>query len=116
MTPNLSCLATLVVAVLVAAGRCASAGDLEPVASDAVGDALCATITASATANKLPIGFFTRLIWKESSLRIDVTSPAGAQGIAQFMPGTAAARGLADPFDPDAALPEAAKLLAEFST
>jgi Transglycosylase SLT domain/SPOR domain len=116
MTTKFSCLAVLVVAMLVVAGRCANAGDPEPVASDAVGDALCATITASATANKLPIGFFTRLIWKESSLRIDVTSPAGAQGIAQFMPGTAAARGLANPFDPDAALPEAAKFLAELST
>ena len=116
MTSKLCSLAALVIALLVAAGRCANAGDPEPVASDGVGDALCATITASATANKLPIGFFTRLIWKESSLRIDVTSPAGAQGIAQFMPGTAAARGLANPFDPDTALPEAAKFLAELST
>jgi hypothetical protein len=116
MTTKFSCLAVLFVAMLIAAGRCAFAGDPEPVASDDVGDALCATITASATANKLPVGFFTRLIWKESSLRIDVTSPAGAQGIAQFMPGTAAARGLANPFDPDAALPEAAKFLAELST
>jgi soluble lytic murein transglycosylase-like protein len=31
-------------------------------------------------------------------------SSAGAQGIAQFMPGTAAALGLADPFDPIAAI------------
>jgi hypothetical protein len=116
MTSKLSSLAALVIALLLAAGRYANAGDAEAVASDGVGDTLCATITASATANKLPIGFFTRLIWKESSLRIDVTSPAGAQGIAQFMPGTAAARGLANPFDPDAALPEAAKFLAELST
>jgi Transglycosylase SLT domain/SPOR domain len=109
-------LSALVVVALVAAGRSASAGDPEPPAGDSVSDALCATIATSATANKLPIGFFTRLIWKESSLRIDVTSPAGAQGIAQFMPGTAAARGLANPFDPGAALPEAAKFLAELST
>ena len=65
---------------------------------------LCGTITASATANGLPIGFFTRLIWQESSLRANATSPAGAQGIAQFMPGTAADRGLANPFDPETAI------------
>jgi hypothetical protein len=64
----------------------------------------------------LPTGFFTRLIWRESSLRLGVTSPAGAQGIAQFMPGTAAERGLADPFDPQQALPESAKFLAELAT
>jgi hypothetical protein len=32
------------------------------------------------------------------------------------MPGTANARGLADPFDPESAIPEAAKLLAELRT
>ena len=109
-------LSALAVAALVAIGQPARADDAQPPSGDSVSDTLCATITASATANKLPIGFFTRLIWKESSLRIDVTSPAGAQGIAQFMPGTAAARGLANPFDPDKALPEAAKFLAELST
>jgi hypothetical protein len=116
MTTKFSCLAVLVVAALVAIGRPAHAEDPQADAGGSVSDALCATIMASASANKLPIGFFTRLIWKESSLRIDVTSPAGAQGIAQFMPGTAAARGLANPFDPGTALPEAAKLLAELST
>jgi hypothetical protein len=109
-------LSALLVAALAVTGRSARADDPEPPAGDSVSDTLCATITTAATANKLPIGFFTRLIWKESSLRVDVTSPAGAQGIAQFMPGTAAARGLANPFDPDAALPEAAKFLAELST
>jgi hypothetical protein len=109
-------LPALAILLLVALGRQASADDPPTSGLDTVSDALCRTIETSATANKLPIGFFTRLIWKESNLRGDVTSPAGAQGIAQFMPGTAAARGLADPFDPEQALPEAAKLLAEFST
>jgi hypothetical protein len=31
--------------------------------------------------------FFTRLIWQESSFRPGVSSRAGAQGVAQFMPG-----------------------------
>jgi hypothetical protein len=40
-------------------------------------------------------------------------SPAGAEGIAQFMPGTAAMRGLADPFDVEQAIPASAKYLGE---
>ena len=36
-----------------------------------------------------------------------------AQGIAQFMPGTAAERALLDPFDPVQALPKSAEFLAE---
>jgi hypothetical protein len=61
----------------------------------------------------LPVAFLTRIIWRESSFRAGVVSPAGAQGIAQFMPGTAQARGLADPFDPEQAIPKAARLLAD---
>ena len=40
-----------------------------------------------------------------------MTSRAGAQGIAQFMPGTARAMGLADPFDPDQAIDAQAHLM-----
>ncbi|HEY1286101.1 MAG TPA: transglycosylase SLT domain-containing protein [Solirubrobacterales bacterium] len=40
-------------------------------------------------------------------------SPAGAQGIAQFMPSTAAAYGLRDPFDPDEAIDAQAHLMAD---
>src|SRR5207237_5066910 len=36
-----------------------------------------------------------------------------AQGIAQFMPGTASERGLLDPFNPVQALPKSAEFLAE---
>lgn len=74
---------------------------------------LCTLIEAAAEANGIPIGFFTRLLWKESRFRSDALSPKGAQGIAQFMPGTAAERGLLDPFDPAAAIPASAGLLAD---
>jgi hypothetical protein len=40
-------------------------------------------------------------------------SPAGAQGIAQFMPGTAAAYGLENPFDPDEAIEVQAHLMSD---
>ena len=75
--------------------------------------AICRLIEGSAHASQLPVGFFTRLIWRESSFRAAVISPAGAEGIAQFMPGTARERGLADPFDPERAIPKAAGLLAD---
>ena len=40
-------------------------------------------------------------IYAESNFNPFAQSPAGAQGIAQFMPGTAQALGLHDPFDPE---------------
>jgi soluble lytic murein transglycosylase-like protein len=48
---------------------------------------------------------------QESGFDPTVVSPAGAQGIAQFMPGTAAQYGLADPFDPEAAIDAQAHLM-----
>src|SRR3954454_5080238 len=43
-------------------------------------------------------------LYAESGFNPFARSPAGAEGIAQFMPGAAAGMGLADPFDPDAAI------------
>ncbi|MGD9618043.1 MAG: lytic transglycosylase domain-containing protein [Alphaproteobacteria bacterium] len=74
---------------------------------------VCRLIDSAARAHRLPAEFLTRLIWRESSFRAGAVSPAGAQGIAQFMPGTAQERGLADPFDPEQAIPKAAHLLAD---
>ena len=92
-----------------------SEGDPAPAArtTETVEQALCRLIEGAARAEGLPVGFLTRLIWRESSFRTTVVSPAGAQGVAQFMPGTAAERGLADPFDPEQAIPKAAELLAD---
>lgn len=86
-----------------------------PVAAQSGGEsveqAVCRLIENAARAEALPTDFLTRLIWQESSFRPRIVSPKGAQGIAQFMPGTASERGLKDPFDPEAALPAAARLL-----
>jgi Transglycosylase SLT domain/SPOR domain len=79
--------------------------------SESIDQALCRMIEGAAATHRIPIDFFTRLIWQESSFRPGVTSRAGAQGAAQFMPGTAAERGLADPFDPEQAIPKSAELL-----
>lgn len=49
----------------------------------------------------------------ESGFNPHAVSPAGAQGISQFMPGTAAGYGLHDPFDPVAAIDAQAHLMAD---
>jgi hypothetical protein len=50
-------------------------------------------------------------LYVESGFDPLARSPAGAEGIAQFMPGTAAALGLEDPFDPLAAIDAQAHLM-----
>jgi hypothetical protein len=51
------------------------------------------------------------LLQAESGWSPTAVSPAGARGIAQFMPATARGMGLVDPFDPRQAIPAAARLL-----
>ena len=82
-------------------------------AEETTEETICRLIEQAADARALPVDFFTRLIWRESSFRPGVTSGAGAQGIAQFMPGTATERGLDDPFDPEQAIPASAGYLAD---
>ena len=78
---------------------------------------LCLMLASAADANGLPLGFLVRIIWRESGFDPNAVGPktrsgARAEGIAQFMPDTADARGLADPYDPVQALPKAAAYLA----
>jgi transglycosylase-like protein with SLT domain/sporulation related protein len=87
-------------------------GDAGPETDNAI-STLCGILETSAKTERLPVSFFTKLIWRESAFQPNAVSPAGAQGVAQFMPGTASARGLADPFDPASAIPASAKYLAE---
>ena len=72
---------------------------------------VCDTLTKAAESNDLPIPFFIRLLFQESGFKPDVVSRAGAQGVAQFMPETAASVGLDNPFDPMQAIPASARLL-----
>jgi hypothetical protein len=74
---------------------------------------ICHAIETDAAENELPVEFFARVIWQESRFNASAVSSKGAQGIAQFMPRTADFRGLADPFDPIAALHHAASYLAD---
>jgi len=49
--------------------------------------------------------------YKESNFNPMARSPAGAEGIAQFMPGTAASYGLANPYDATAAIDAQAHMM-----
>ena len=74
---------------------------------------ICTSVTESAHSNDLPLPFFIRLLFQESGFKPDVVSRAGAQGIAQFMPETAATVGLNNPFDPTQAIAASARLLGD---
>jgi hypothetical protein len=81
-------------------------------------DSICLLVESAARAHNLPVEFFARVIWQESRFQADSVGPLTrsgqrAQGIAQFMPTTAAERRLLDPFDPVQALPKSAEYLAE---
>ena len=94
-----------------------AAASADPPQSKSAGKRLinrvCDLIEAQAQQNGLPKDFFARLIWKESRFDPNAVSPVGAEGIAQFMPGTAKMRGLANSFDIEQAIPASAKYLAE---
>ena len=72
---------------------------------------VCDALVQSALNNDLPVPFFIRLLYQESTFRPAAISSAGALGIAQFMPETAAHRRLDNPFDPAQAIPASARLL-----
>jgi hypothetical protein len=81
-------------------------------------EAICLMVESAARASDLPLEFFARVIWQESRFQAGAVGPMTrsgehAQGIAQFMPGTASERRLLDPFDPVQALPKSAEFLAE---
>jgi hypothetical protein len=81
-------------------------------------EAMCLMIESAARSNDLPLEFFARVIWQESRFQSNAVGPVTrngqrAQGIAQFMPGTASERRLLDPFDPVQALPKSAEFLSE---
>jgi len=71
----------------------------------------CRALKEAAEESGIPVPFFARLLWQESRFRSNEVSQAGAQGVAQFMPETAAEVGLDDPFDAMKALPASAKFL-----
>lgn len=73
----------------------------------------CNAIKTFSDRHGLNRDFFARLIWQESRFDQNALSHANARGIAQFIPSTAALRGLADPYNPADALEHSAQYLAE---
>ena len=71
-----------------------------------------AILTAAQKFNVQPVLLAAQLK-AESDFNPNSVSPAGAQGIAQFMPGTARSVGLADPFDPEQSILAQAKLMGQ---
>lgn len=72
-------------------------------------------IDAAESAQGLPVGMLTRLLWRESHFRPElvsgaVRSRAGAVGIAQFLPDSAAYLGV-NPLDPASSIDGAARYL-----
>jgi hypothetical protein len=67
-----------------------------------------------AAAVGIPPAYFVRQIQQESGFNPNAASPAGAVGIAQFLPSTAAGLGI-NPYDPLQALKGAAKLMANYA-
>lgn len=81
-------------------------------------ESICLIVEAAARDANLPLEFFARVIWQESRFQPDAVGPLTrsgqrAQGVAQFMPGTASERRLLNPFDPVQALPKSAEFLSE---
>lgn len=61
----------------------------------------------------VPMSLLAAQLYAESGFNPFASSPAGAQGIAQFMPGTARSYGLTDPFDAERAIDAQAHLMSD---
>ncbi|MGH2953092.1 MAG: transglycosylase SLT domain-containing protein [Solirubrobacterales bacterium] len=72
-----------------------------------------AALIAAAARWNVSAGLLAAQLMAESNFNPFAVSSAGAQGIAQFMPATAAAYGLGDPFDPEAAIDAQAHLMSD---
>lgn len=87
-----------------------------PVREQTFANDVCRLIENRARWRGIDVHFIARLIHAESRFSPSAISPAGAQGIAQFIPSTARLRNLEDPFDPATALTASIDYLAELKT
>lgn len=76
-----------------------------------VPERFAAPIARAAQRWSVSAGLLAAQIYRESSFNPFARSPAGALGISQFMPATARAYGVADPFDPVEAIDGQAHLM-----
>jgi len=90
-------------------GRAAAAGGLPSF----VPAPFRAAILRAAARWNVSAGLLAAQLMAESNFNPFAVSPAGAQGIAQFMPATAAAYGLGDPYDAPTAIDAQAHLMSD---
>jgi len=76
--------------------------------------AYAGTIEQAAASNGIPASLLAGLLYHESRFEPNVVSSAGAEGIAQFMPATAAGMGV-DPTNPTQSIEGAAQLLGSYT-
>jgi peptidoglycan DL-endopeptidase CwlO len=76
--------------------------------------AYAGTIEQAAASNGIPASLLAALIYHESRFEPGAVSSAGAEGIAQFMPATAAGMGV-DPTNPTESIEGAAQLLGSYT-
>jgi len=92
----------------------ASTATATPTASELpAGTPYASEITAAAKANGLDPALLAGLIKQESNFNPNAGSPAGARGLAQLMPATAAGLGVTNVLDPVQSINGGAKYLAQ---
>jgi len=92
----------------------ATTGGTTQMGNVAVPAAYAATIEQAAASNGIPASLLAGLLYHESRFEPNVVSSAGAEGIAQFMPATAAGMGI-DPTNPTQSIEGAAQLLGSYT-
>jgi soluble lytic murein transglycosylase-like protein len=91
----------------------ASAGQTDAVSELPASVPYGAEITAAAKRHNLDPALLAGLIKQESGFNANARSGAGAQGLTQLMPGTAAGLGVTNPLDPAQSIEGGAKALAQ---
>ncbi|GAB2920004.1 hypothetical protein GCM10027047_16760 [Rhodococcus aerolatus] len=98
-----------------AAGPGSSPG-VGPLSPNGIPEAYVPLVQAAGTVcPEFPAPVIAAELQQESGFNPNAVSESGAQGIAQFMPGTWPSYGVGSPFDPAAAIPAQAKYLCEMA-